>query len=55
VLCAAAYNIRWLLRIMIAEKGIRALMALLLRLLRPTEAGAISLRPGWMRSQLGLG
>jgi hypothetical protein len=33
VLCAAGYNIRWLLR-MIAKKGIRALLALLLRLLR---------------------
>jgi IS5 family transposase len=54
VLCAAGYNIRWLLR-MIAKKGIRALLALLLRLLRPAEAGAISLRPGLMRSQLGLG
>jgi hypothetical protein len=32
VLCAAGYNIRWLLR-MIAKKGIRALLALLLRLL----------------------
>jgi IS5 family transposase len=32
VLCAAGYNIRWLLR-MIAKKGIGALLAHLLRLL----------------------
>jgi IS5 family transposase len=32
VLCAAGYNIRWLLR-MIAKKGIRAMLAHLLRLL----------------------
>jgi len=45
VLCAAGYNIRWLLR-MIAKKGLRALLALLLRLLRLAKAGAIALRPG---------
>jgi IS5 family transposase len=50
VLCAAGYNIRWLQR-MIAKKGIRALLALLLRLLRLAKAGAISLRPGMMHSQ----
>jgi hypothetical protein len=37
VLCAAG-NIRWLLR-MIAKKGIRALLAILLRLLRLAKAG----------------
>jgi IS5 family transposase len=54
VLCAAGYNIRWLLR-MIAKKGIRALLVLLLRLLRRAKAGAISLRPGMMHSQPTLG
>jgi IS5 family transposase len=54
VLCAAGYNIRWLLR-MFAKKGLRALMALLLRLLRLAKAGAISLRPGMMHSQPALG
>jgi hypothetical protein len=54
VLCAAGYNIRWLLR-MIAKKGLRALLALLLRLLRRAKAGAISLRPGMMHSQPALG
>jgi IS5 family transposase len=50
VLCAAGYNIRWLLRI-IAKKDLRALLVLLLRLLRLAKAGAISLRPGMMHAQ----
>jgi IS5 family transposase len=54
VLCAAGYNIRWLQR-MIAKKGIRALLVLLLRLLRLAKAGAISLRPGMMHLQPALG
>jgi IS5 family transposase len=54
VLCAAGYNIPWLLR-MIAKKGIRALLALLLLLLRLAKAGAISLRPALMHAQLGFG
>jgi IS5 family transposase len=54
VLCAAGYNIRWLLR-MIAKKGLRALLALLLRLLRLAKAGSISLRPGMLHSQPALG
>jgi hypothetical protein len=54
VLCAAGYNIRWLLR-MIAKKGIRALLALLLRLLRLAKAGAISLRPGLFDGSLAHG
>jgi IS5 family transposase len=54
VLCAAGYNIRWLLR-MIAKKGLRALLALLLRLLRLAKAGAISLRPRLLHSQPALG
>jgi IS5 family transposase len=54
VLCAAGYNIRWLLR-MIAKKGIRSLLVLLLRLLRRAEAGAKSLRPVLMHAQLGFG
>jgi hypothetical protein len=37
-MCAAGYNIRGLLR-MIAKKGVRALLVLLLRLLRRAEAG----------------
>jgi IS5 family transposase len=53
VLCAAGYNIRWPLRM--AKKGIRALLALLLRLLRLAKAGAISLRPGMLHSQTALG
>jgi hypothetical protein len=47
-------NIRWLLR-MIAKKGIRALLALLLRLLRRAEAVTKSLRPGMMHAQPALG
>jgi IS5 family transposase len=54
VLYAAGYNIRWLLRI-IAKKDLRALLVLLLRLLRLAKAGAISLRPGMMYSQPTLG
>ena len=54
VLCAAGDHIRWLLR-MIAKKGLRALLALLLRLLRLAKAGAISLRPGMIHSQPALG
>jgi IS5 family transposase len=54
VLCAAGYNIRWLLR-MIAKKGIRALLALLLRLLRLAAMEPKSLRPGLMHSQPALG
>jgi IS5 family transposase len=54
VLCAAGYNIRWLLR-MIAKKGLRALLALLLRLLRLAAMGPKSLRPGMMHSQPALG
>jgi IS5 family transposase len=54
VLCAAGYNIRWPLRT-IAKKGLRALLALLLRLLRLAKAGAKSLRPGLMHAQLALG
>lgn len=48
------YNIRWLLR-MIAKTGLRALLALLLRLLRLAKAGAISLRPRLLHSQPALG
>jgi hypothetical protein len=40
---------------MIAKKGLLALLALLLRLLRLAKAGAISLRPCMMHSQLALG
>ena len=54
VLCAAGYNIRWLLR-RIAKKGLRALLVLLLRLVRLAEAVAKSLRPGMMHSQPALG
>jgi IS5 family transposase len=54
VLGATGYNIRWLLR-MIARKGIRALLAFLLRLLRRAEAGAKSLRLGLMHAHLGFG
>jgi IS5 family transposase len=54
VLCAAGDNIRWLLR-MIAKKDLRAMLALLLRLLRLAKAGAKSLRPGMMHSQPALG
>jgi IS5 family transposase len=54
VLCAAGYNIRWLLR-MIAKTGIRALLALLLRLLRMAAMGPKSLRPGMMHAQPALG
>jgi IS5 family transposase len=44
VLCAVGYHIRWLLR-MIAKKGIRAMLALLLRLLQQVEMGAKMLAP----------
>ena len=54
VLCAAGDHIRWLLR-MIAKQGLRALLALLLRLLRLAKAVAKSLRPGLMHSQPALG
>jgi IS5 family transposase len=54
VLCAAGYNIRWLLR-MIAKKGLRALLALLLRLLRLASMGPKSLRPRLMHAQPALG
>jgi IS5 family transposase len=54
VLCAAGYNIRWLLRI-IAKKGIRALLALLLRLLRLAAMGPKSLKPRLLHSQPALG
>ncbi len=47
VLCAAGYNLRWLLR-MIAKKGLRALRPLLLRLLR---LAALGLKPVTMRVQ----
>jgi hypothetical protein len=40
---------------MIARKGIRALLALLLRLFRLAKTGAIALRPGMMHSQPALG
>jgi hypothetical protein len=40
---------------MIAKKGLRALLALLLRLLRLAKAGAKSLRLGMMHSQLAIG
>jgi IS5 family transposase len=54
VLCAAGYNIRWLLR-MIAKKGLRAMLALLLRLLRRATMGPKSLRPRLLHSQPALG
>jgi IS5 family transposase len=54
VLCAAGYNIRWLLR-MIAKKGLRALLALLLRLLRRAAMGQKSLMPRLLHSQPALG
>ena len=54
VLCAAGYNIRWLLR-MIAKKGLRALLPLLLRLLRLAAMGPKSLRPRLMHAQPALG
>jgi IS5 family transposase len=54
VLCAAGYNIRWLLR-MIAKKGLRALLALLLRLLRLATMGPKSLRPRLLHAQPALG
>jgi len=54
VLCAAGYNIKWLLR-MIAKKGLRALLALLLRLLRRAAMGPKSLRPRLMHAQPALG
>ncbi len=44
VLCAAGYNIRWLLR-MIAKKGLRALATLLLRLLQLAAMGLRSVMP----------
>jgi hypothetical protein len=40
---------------MIAKKGLRAMLALLLRLLRLAKAGAKSLRLGMMHSQPALG
>jgi hypothetical protein len=40
---------------MIAKQGLRALLALLLRLLRLAKAVAKSLRPGLMHSQPALG
>jgi IS5 family transposase len=43
VLCAAGYNIRWLLR-MIAKKGVPFLQRLLLRLCQAT-----AIRPNWLR------
>ena len=49
VLCAAGYNIGWLLR-MIAEKGLRALLPLLLRLLRLAAMGPTSLKPRLMHA-----
>jgi hypothetical protein len=45
---------RWLLR-MIAKKGLRALLAPLLRLLRLAKAGAKSLRPRLLHAQPALG
>jgi IS5 family transposase len=54
VLCAAGYNIRWLLR-MIAKKGLRAPLALLLRLLRLAAMGPKSLTPRLSHSQPALG
>jgi len=49
VLCAAGYNIRWLLR-MIAKKGLRALLPLLLRQLRLAAMGPTSLKPRLMHA-----
>ena len=43
VLCAAGYNIRWLLR-MIAKKGVPFLQRLYLRLCQAT-----AIRPNWLR------
>jgi IS5 family transposase len=54
VLCAAGYNIRWLLR-MIAKKGLRALLAFLLRQLRLAAMGPKSIRPHLLHSQPALG
>ena len=54
VLCAAGYNVQWLLR-MIAKKGLRALLALVLRLLRLAAMGTKSLQPRLMHSQPALG
>ncbi len=54
VLCAAGYNVRWLLR-MIAKRGLRAL----LRALRATAAIAVwpeqRLGFGWWRALMRLG
>ena len=54
VLCAAGYNIRWLLR-MIAKKGLRAFLSLLLRLLRLAAMGAKMLVPRSSHACLVLG
>ena len=54
VLCAAGYNIRWLLR-RSAKKGLRALLPLLLRLLRLAAIGPKSLKPHLMHAQPALG
>jgi len=54
VLCAAGYNIHWLLR-MITKKGLLALLVLLLRLLRLAKAEELSLRLGMIHSQPALG
>ena len=54
VLCAAGYNIRWLLR-RIARKGIAFLLRLYLRLLRLAAMGPKSLRPRLMHAQPALG
>jgi IS5 family transposase len=54
VLCAAGYNIRWLLR-MIAKKGLQALLAFLLRLLQQVAMGAKMLAPRSPRATLALG
>ena len=54
VLCAAGYNIRWLLRMM-AKKGLRALLSLLLRLLRLAAMGAKMPVPRSQHACLALG
>jgi IS5 family transposase len=54
VLCAAGYNIRWLLR-MIAKKGLWALLAFLLRLLQQMAMGTKMLAPRSPRASLALG
>ncbi|TSE29268.1 Transposase DDE domain protein [Tepidimonas taiwanensis] len=54
VLCAAGYNIRWLLR-MIAKKGLRALYSFLLHLLGLLALGPKPLTPRSSNSQLAVG